>query len=314
MDEEDSLGIPDPPGAREAILYSLTNRGFFSEFNILAYVLAYSAITDRKIFVGEDGDGTFFRKLFATQLPHHADLVADGYDTVIDMHPKANRPEWNAMRTWIRDACLQRLRVCLPWMDFEGEVSGLISHMARALFRPRQSIIAQAREAERELGLQGVPYCAIQIRRGDKTEGYLNAKGQLVVETQAAPFSAYAERLSRVAPQIRDVLVLTDDYEAFEEATACAHDLRLRTLCSTTERGYVHREHASLPAPVRLERLEKLLASVILASRSEAFVGTNWSNLSTAIYLLHGRQHRCASIDPPQEWPPSDPLLLPGLG
>jgi hypothetical protein len=294
----------------EAVRYGLSRRGFFSEFNILAYAKAWCMSRGRTLYLDHRKADAPWRELFSPFPPSVDELEPARHSAVINLVPKAPDGAWQGMRKDVRDAVLERRRVTLPAIDFDGEYEALVFRAARELFRPRPGLVQQAAEARASLGLDAVPYCAVQIRRGDKTEGYVDKKGRLVVETSAQPFAVYADCLNRLAPEVRDVLVLTDDYGAFEAAREADPDRRFHTLCAPDERGYVHADHLKKPAAARLEAFEKLIVSVMLARDSQAFAGTFWSNLSTAVCMLHRDRTRCAAIDPAQEWPPYDPLFL----
>jgi hypothetical protein len=298
--------------AGEAVRYRLSNRGFFSEFNILAYACADCLARGRTLYVDERKSEIPWRSLFDRFPPGAGELDASRHAAVIELSSKGDDSAWRAMRRSVRDACLERRPVAAPGLGFSGPFDELVFSAADDLFRPAADLAAQAERARRELGLEPGAFAAVQMRRGDKTEGYLNGRGELVVETAATPFADYAERLEEVAPGLREVLVLTDDYGAFEQACASHPHHRLRTLCAPHERGYHHAEHLARPADARLADLRRLIVSVMLARRSAAFVGTFWSNLSTAICMLHADRSRCVAIDPAQEWPAYDPLFLRG--
>ena len=298
--------------AGEAVRYRLSNRGFFSEFNILAYAYADALAAGRQLYVDERKSGIPWRALFSVFPPGAEALDPSRHAAVITLSPKGDDAAWRAMRRSVRDACVEKRLVSAPALGFEGPFDELVFAAAAALFRPTDDLLAEAGQALSDLGLGRGPFCAVQIRRGDKTEGYLNGRGKLVIETTEAPFAVYAECLQRLAPGVRDVLVLTDDYRAVEEARASHPGYRLATLCDPGERGYHHAEHLAQPPEQRLADLRRLIVSVVLARASAAFVGTFWSNLSTAICMLHADRRRCASIDAAQEWPLYDPLFLPG--
>jgi len=310
MADTRTFDLADYYPAREAIRYSLTRRGFFSEFNVLVFGYAFALTTGRHIFVDQQKLPTPWGELFRDALPAIESVDPGRYDRVIDLHPKGFRAEWNDMRRTIRDACFRRDHVSVPGFGFDGPIDELIFTLADWLFTPRQELVDEALAAERALGLDRAPFCAVQLRRGDKTEGYLNAKGRLVVETAAVPFEAYAQRIARIAPDVRDVFVLTDDYGEFEAARQSHPDFRFHTLCGESERGYFHFDHLDRSLEEQLSNVRKLLVTVILARRSAAFVGTHWSNLSTGVYMLHPHRARCACVDEDEDWSEFDPMFL----
>ncbi len=295
--------------------YKVTGRGFFSEFNILAFAYAYCLVRRRELAIDVSKTAGPWRQLFPELPPGSVARRAHGGDE-ISVEPKLPdwswNPQWTAMREEVRDGCLHGTRVNVPELGFEGSYRELVVLAARTLFRPNPDLVRRAAAAKLALGLEGLPYAAIQLRRGDKVEGYDNGKGQFVVETQVADFAAYAECLDKLAPGTRDVFVITDDYTAVEEARAGYPHLRFHTLCEPHERGYFHLAQQHATAEVKLANLEKLLITVIIAQGSDAFVGTYWSNLSIGVYLLHPHQERCAAMDLAKPWPPLEPLFMRG--
>jgi hypothetical protein len=298
---------PSPPAAS----YKISGRGFFSEFNILVYAYAHCMAHGRALFVDVGRTAGPWRQLFSSFPPGASGLRGTG----ISLAPKTDgkwNEAWMAMRREVRDACLEKRRVRAPQLGFEGTFDELVVLAAHELFRPHAGLVERASGARRAMGLDVLPYAALQLRRGDKVEGYRSPKGEWVVETQIAPFALYAECLGKLAPDIRDVFVLTDDYAAFEEACSQYPDYRFHTLCEPHERGYFHGVQQAAPDEIKLANLEKLLVTVLIARQSSAFVGTRWSNLSIGVWLLHQDRSRCASIELSRPWPPLDPLFLPG--
>ncbi len=306
--QEKDVADPRP----QAVRYCLRSRGFFSEFNVLAFAYAHSLAHGRKLLLDPSKRSRLWLQLFSRLPPFWKDASEPLFSSVQMMAPKAPDGNWTAMRREVRDACFEKRRVSLPALPFEGTWDELVFFAARKLFRPCEVVLEQVAQAKRSMGLDLVRYSAVQLRRGDKVHGYRGSDGRLIIDTKVVPFEIYATCLQRVAPGLRDVFVLSDDYEAVEEARSQFPQYRLHTLCESHERGYFHADHQSASDEEKLVALKKLLASVIIARESKAFVGTHWSNLSTAVYMLHAHQERCMSVDPTQAWPPADPLFMPG--
>ncbi len=297
--------------------YKVSGRGFFSEFNILAFALAHCLVHGRRLCVDISNSAGPWRQLFPG-LPRGAAErpETDGSAEEISLEPKLPdwswNPQWAAMRKQVRDGCLEARRVGVPELGFEGSYSELVVLAARTLFQPNATLVERAAAARRELELDGRPYAAVQLRRGDKVEGYDNGRGRFLVETEIADFAAYAECLEKLAPDISDVFVIADDYTAVEDARSGHPRFRFHTLCEPHERGYFHAVQQDAAPEIKLANLEKLLITVLIAIGSEAFVGTYWSNLSIGVYLLHPHQDRCAAMDLARPWSPYDPLFMRG--
>ena len=305
------------PGTRPSARYRVTSRGFFSEFNVLAYAYAHSLAHGRTLFVEIKTAAGPWWELFLGQPPGLvARPVKYGPEGEISLEPKLKdghwNPAWGAMRVEVRDGCLERRRVRAAALDFEGTYEELVVLAARGLFQPNERLVERARAAKRAMGLDRAPYASIQLRRGDKVHGYDNGKGRFVVETRIADFADYAEALEKVAAGIEDVFVIADDYESVEEARRRYPQWRFHTLSEPHERGYFHAEQQSAAPEVQRANLEKLLTTVMIAREAEAFVGTYWSNLSIGVYLLHPHRERCVSKDLARPWPAMHPLFMRG--
>jgi hypothetical protein len=300
-----------------AALYRITSRGFFSEFNILTYACAHSLEHGRTLFVDVAPGAGPWRELFSP-FPKPGSVLSSNPRFHLEMSLVSKletgtwNPDWVAMREAVRDACLEKRWVKAPLAGFEGPYDEFVVAVARKLFRPVASLNARAEAARQAMGLYKVPFSAVQLRRGDKVHGYQSPKGKWVVETEIAPFAAYAECLAKMAPDIRDVFVISDDYTAFEEARAEFPQYRFHTLCDPSERGYIHADQQAASDETKLANLQKLLVTVMIARDSQAFVGTYFSNLSIGVYLLHRHRSRCVSMDLGQPWPPRDPWFMPG--
>ncbi len=305
------------PGTRPSARYRITSRGFFSEFNVLAFAYAHSLVHGRTLFVEIKTAAGPWAELFLGQ-PTGLVLrpVRDAPAGELSLEPKLVgaewNPQWKTMREEVRDGCLEARRVRAPMLDFEGTYEELVALAARSLFQPNDELVERAAAARRVLGLDHRPYAALQLRRGDKVHGYDNGKGAFVVETGIADFAHYAECLDKAAPGIEDVFIISDDYESVEDARARYPRWRFHTLCEPHERGYFHVDQQLAAPEVRRANLEKLLTTVIIARDSEAFVGTYWSNLSIGVYLLHPHRDRCVSMDLSRPWPQLHPLFMRG--
>lgn len=302
---------------RPSARYRVTGRGFFSEFNVLAFAYAHSLAHGRTLFAEiKPGAGPWDELFLGRPAGFFVRPMRDAPAGEISLEPKLAdgqwNPRWGTMRREIRDGCLEKRRVRAPELDFEGPYEDLVVLAARGLFQPNDQLALRAAAAKRALGLDRRPYAALQLRRGDKVHGYDNGKGGFVVETGIADFAHYAECLDKVAPGIEDVFIISDDYESVEDARARYPRWRFHTLCEPHERGYFHAAQQSAAPEVRRANLEKLLTTVIVACDSEAFVGTYWSNLSIGVHLLHPHRDRGVSMDVSRPWPPMHPLFMRG--
>jgi hypothetical protein len=155
----------------------------------------------------------------------------------------------------------------------------------------------------RDLGLDNEPYCAVHVRRGDKTEGEIR-NGVHWSEGEAIGFGAYVEAMRSLAPGVRRIFMLTDDHRQVVSARADYPQLDIVSLCSPSEEGYRQSEFRARPWGARIEAVRPLMAEVQIALESQAFAGVYRSNVSLIIAALHPRSERCVSVDSQKTWSP----------
>jgi hypothetical protein len=127
-------------------------------------------------------------------------------------------------------------------------------------------------------------YLAVHIRAGDKIKEY-----------EGSPLAAYMDKLQSVS-DLREVLVMTDDYRIFEQLCADYPDWNFQTLESPKQEGYQHRKNKrKSPAEKRAGTIG-FFAGIELAANAEHFVGTFSSNVGK--YLgMRMESKRCHAVD-----------------
>ena len=288
---------------RNAVVYGLTKRGFFSEINVLVINLAYALAAQEDLYLDDSGFLSSWRQLLQPVLPMAAELREDLYRRVTVSNPKVDRAAWDERLWFVKRACDQGLVVAIPDIGFEGSWFELLSVLSRKVFAPLPELEAEAARLRLELGLDQ-PFCAVHIRRGDKTEGYPRRDGSRRIEGRAAPFGEYVGRLEILAPGVRRVFVLSDDHREVADARSLHPELELVTLCEPQEAGYRQPEFLQLSAEQRLRALKRLIVEVLIAVHCRAFVGLYRSNVSLMIAALHPHPEGCASVDQARTWTP----------
>jgi hypothetical protein len=290
-------------GATEAVVYGLTKRGFFSEINVMVENLAYAMAAGEDMYLDDRNFFLPLDQLLRPTLPSVADLREDLYERVTISNPKTDFPAWSHRLWSVKRACDEGLEVEIPELGFRGNWVALVALLSKRVFVPVEEIATAAARARTELGLDQ-PFCAVHIRRGDKTEGYRKSNGALRIEGRAVPFTAYAEKLALLSPGIRRVFVLSDDYRQVSEARARHPELELITLCEPGEEGYRQDAFMALRDQEKLRAVTRLIVEVLIAVHSNAFVGLYRSNVSLMIAALHPHPENCASVDQAKVWTP----------
>lgn len=305
----DSFGNP--------FIFTLTDRGLFSEVNNLLNAIAFGLITRRRLLVDQTTfQGMAWSDFFDADLPGSPPLLSIDPEWVItgaqSRHFTTIRDE--VFEMWQRG---ERFNIASLGLK-EFDIFTLRRRIAK-LFCVRRtgrdfgcpifhtpSFYGTEAAQWRKLDLRPQEFAAIQIRRGDKIEGegYVDAFGQLVIEGETTPISTYIDLIRECAPAINTLFVLTDDYAAMDELRSLAPKLRLLTLCPEESAGYRHREFLQRPLEDRTKDIERLLTEVQVASQSALFVGPFKSNLSRFVTNVHWDPARCISVDEWRQWTP----------
>ncbi len=287
-----------------AVVYGLTQRGFFSEVYVLACHYAFAVAAGEAFFVDDTGFVAPWGQLFDRPLPAVAEMDPGAYAAVLDCHPKRSRELWLERLRWVVGSCREGARVEVPALDFAGSWTELVIGLCRRLYRPAPGIVRQAAAWSAELGLDEAPFCAVHLRRGDKTQEIVKPSGARWSEGEAIGFDLYVEALAGLAPGVRRVLMLTDDHRELAQARAAFQHLDIVSLCRPEEEGYHQSAFRALPREARVDSVRRLMAEVLIAARAEAFAGVYSSNVSLMIAALHPRPERCVSVDSEKVWPP----------
>jgi hypothetical protein len=294
---------PGPGARKQALVYGLTRRGFCSEINVLVCNVAYAMAAGEDPYLDDQGFFVPWRQLLQPTLPMAADLREELYERVAISHPKIDRAAWDHRLWSVKRACDEGLEVEIPELGFQGGWAALLALLSKRLFVPREETAAAAALARTELGLDQ-PFCAVHIRRGDKTAGYRQKDGVVRIEGGVVPFQAYTEKLASLSPGVRRVFVLSDDHREVVAARELHPELELVTLCDPGEEGYRHGAFLALRHMEQLHALRRLIVEVLIAQHSAAFVGLYRSNVSLLIAALHSHPETCASVDRAKAWTP----------
>lgn len=127
-------------------------------------------------------------------------------------------------------------------------------------------------------------FISIHIRAGDKT-----------LEANTFSPHQYMEKANNLK-LCKKAFVLTDDYTVIEELQLSYRDWEIITLCSPSERGYVHSEFTKLNKYQKYLQHLKLFASLDICAESDKFIGTYSSNPGMFMGMRLG-EVKCACVD-----------------
>ena len=109
-------------------------------------------------------------------------------------------------------------------------------------------------------------YLGLHIRRGDKS-----------TEADLLDTYKYVNKAKSLS-NLRDVFVLTDDYQIIEDMQMEYKEFVFYTLCGKNEQGYFHENFIKQPKTIIRKSHEKLFASIEILNMAQLFIGTFSSN------------------------------------
>ncbi len=285
------------------MVYGLSKRGFFSEVNMLVCNYAFALAASEDFYLDDERFIAPWANLFVSPLRSRRDLDPDRYDRVAVSDLKAGEKEWRRRRQWVIEACEEERRARIESLAFEGTWRELLFLVSKVLFQPAQAIVDLAQSKQAELGLEPGRFCAVHVRRGDKTQGKIR-NGVHFAEGEAIPFQAYVDALARLAPGTRRIFMMTDDHREVLAARRDHPELEILTLCPPEEGGYHQERYREMSEKARRQAVWRLMAETLIAARSQAFAGLYLSNVSLMLTALHPRPELCVSVDSQVDWLP----------
>lgn len=280
----------------QPILYSLTERGLFSEVLCLLNAVLFCAVTKRRLVVNEEKfNGLSWMDLFGVALPTEDDQGGARRRSTTN---EGQSQQLDAVRAWAADQWRQRAILKIEPLSLQGDFFQLI--------RTLSSILCPApcerHRAEREMATEGLKkgqFAALHVRRGDKVRRW-----RARPEGEATAPGVYVDAIHLHRPDIRDVFILTDDFRVVEDFAASSSEFRFVTLCPPTEIGHRQRTFNALPTAEKREEISRLLTEVHIAAASGLFVGGFKSNVALYIAAVHSDPANCFSVDGQLEWNP----------
>jgi hypothetical protein len=196
-------------------VFTLTNRGFFSEVNNLLNAIAFGLITKRRLLVDQTPfSGMKWNDFFDADLPSRGALHVD-HEWIIT---HVGSRHFTTIRDEISGMWERRERFDFPAFDMKNvDIFSLRRILARVFCGERQvRIFGRPMFARRncagpgpgqwrKVDLRQREFVAIHVRRGDKIEGEdsNDGSGRGSPEGEMTPVSTYIDLIRRHAPTRR---------------------------------------------------------------------------------------------------------------
>lgn len=157
--------------------------------------------------------------------------------------------------------------IILDKLDIKGNTFEVIKPFAEMVWTFKPSIKEKMQNVLKEMHLPS-KYAAIQMRRGDKVT---------IWGTITASAQQYMEELKKLT-DIKDVLLLCDDYDDVKYLMDNYPEYRFYTICKPDEHGYCNDTFQALEPEKKKERFIELFATVDAMLRADLFLGTSIAN------------------------------------
>lgn len=279
------------------IIFHLRSRGFFSEVNAALNAILYGLLERRRVVFDLSRFGGYsWTDFFTVDLPapNNADRAVVLPDWVI---LGLRTPHFTTIRSAIAALWRSGEVLAIPALNLTGTVFDLKRSLTAMFCQPRVMFDPAG------VGLSPDAYTAIQVRRGDKVEGYITGRGELRVEGELVRANAYLELMEQRGFERSAVFMMTDDYRAVEEFQQALPSSRLVTMCEPGEQGYRQAEFDKLDVATRQKAVSRLLSEIQVATASRGFIGPFRSNIALHIANNHIHPDLCFSSDSYQ-WTP----------
>ena len=278
--------------SRVEIVWPLTCRGFFSEYNVMLWMLLYSRMTSRG-FRLQVTDESIISLEFAQRL-FNVEIATGRVAT----EPRTARAGLRRVlgRLFGADFSPEFLFDKLWRRRYERKVNRQLDSL-EALRRLHEEVWRGCDEAGEEIGsaLQQLGlsrddrYVAMHVRRGDK----------VVMEARYVAADVFVSRIPAEFAQL-PVLVATDDYRAVQEVEqSLAAAGRANRVLTTATPGATGHDEASFRARSLSDRndlVRRVVTDFCLLCRSAHFIGSFSSNLSRTVHVARGGRASC-SVD-----------------
>ncbi len=168
--------------------------------------------------------------------------------------------------TFIRDAKFQSQTFNFPQLAISGNLLHALKVVTDHIWHFQTPI---QQEIESRIDALSLPtdYVGTHIRSGDK-----------VTEAKLSPVNDYISYIKNVTT-LKDVFVLTDNYNIIKEIRSDYSDYKTYTYCHENEKGFSEGEYNLMNKDAKKKITIKLLTDIEILSKSSVFVGTLSSNV-----------------------------------
>lgn len=273
--------------------------GFFSEYNnmilamlyCLKHKIRFSIYSGSALFRYDKGWTDYFLPFCEdetnTKIPffsHAAPHFHEKYNTRDYQEGKLNYTRTDKIKIWwykqwnhvtyltqdiwrnLRDGKLESEHYDIPELNINGDLLDATRQLIKLTWRYNDTVQLEIDNIINSLQLPD-EYLGIHVRRGDKH-----------MENKLMNIETYVDKINMLAPDIKNLFVLTDNYEVIRDIQKIYPSFKIYTLCGKDETGYIHSDFQKQSRRSIRDAHLKLFASMDVLSKSVYFVGTFSSN------------------------------------
>lgn len=162
------------------------------------------------------------------------------------------------------------------WVDVDAYTA--CHELLQEIWRLNAATRQRVKVLRQRLRFEDAPFAVLHIRRGDK-----------IKEVAHFDPGVYLTQARIIDPELRQFLVMTDDFAVVRELRQAEPDIKFLTLCDEHKDGHQQRGFNALPASQRRDEIDLLLTELETAQDARFFVGTYSSNIARFMALRYGR-------------------------
>ncbi|EGR4673514.1 hypothetical protein C4G56_RS18480 [Vibrio parahaemolyticus] len=303
------------------IIYSLTSRGFYSEFMNLAIASIYCDLTGNELivntraWVGKYDLG--LQDYFEIPIKEVNDFYSVEYDifglnrSIYIAAKKIKRMDFSGIYVVIKNFVNifykkysgnklssdiffhMRSKEFIESVGNDDVWQVLLSNKIKELHNVNKYVRDYIEKQKEKISISNVDYISVHIRRGDKIA---------TNEMENISISRYVEEIKKRSHISKNVYVATDDYSVIKEVEASLGDSYKVFHSVTSDRsGFSEKDNIESSSEEKRKEMLNLLLDVSILSEGQFFIGTYSSNLSRVIPCFK-KLSECKSLD--IEWTP----------
>ncbi len=277
----------------QPLILHLTQRGIFSEVNGVIDAMLFALVHRRRLAIWEQGFNHLrWSDYFASALEAPEESLLASIAGQQQMTNAKSKP-FRRLLAWVETVATSAALLRVDELGIEGHLFDARRAIALRLCQPSKDVRELAHIEMGRLSLEPGRFAAVHIRRGDK----IHPRPGHAVEGEDTPIDHVQQVLTSLAPELRDLFVLTDDIRAAQELERVCRENRVVSICPPDAVGHHQPQFNAAPPAEKAATALRLAMECVIATRSAAFAGGFKSNVARFVATVHANPARCVSTD-----------------